>query len=49
MRKQNPLDWFHEAVCTNCDIQNKECPHGSTVEANCIQAYIAKKLSEASK
>lgn len=38
MRKKNPLDKFHEEVCSECDIPNRQC---SDLQINsCIQAAL---------
>ena len=45
-RKQNALDWYHETVCSRCDLPNEKCAEGSTKEQSCILAYLIRKLSK---
>ncbi len=45
-KKQNPLDRFHEEVCSRCDIPNDKCQAGSTKEQSCILAAILRAIQE---
>ena len=45
VRKQNPLDWYDENVCVDCDLPNKDCPDGSAKKLACITAYVARLLT----
>ena len=46
VRKQNALDWYHETVCSTCDLPNDKCPMGSTKEQSCILAAILRAIRE---
>ena len=45
MKKQNPLDSYHEQVCENCD-RLESCDEGSGIEIACILASILKKMEK---
>jgi hypothetical protein len=43
-KKQNPLDWYHDNVCSSCDRPDKKCPEGSHQEIACILAAVLKEV-----
>ena len=44
-RKQNPLDWYRDNVCVDCDRPTKDCLERPVEELACLLAYVARLLT----
>jgi len=44
-RKRNPLDWYHETYCQDCDRPRTCCTLRPEEELACILAAILRQLT----